>query len=167
MNRHSKFAIVAVLVASAYHPAKAELPFACGLGEICQSPQFTAYTACVDAATIYWDPKGPTLAPKNFPPARSVLAVLMECEYAAKDFGKRFGNHLANILQQTANERVAAAYGTDPIRAPTCDVFLEYGVKLDHPEPGAVAIPKHRTPGFESAGTKQHKTSDYNFRKVP
>ncbi len=122
MNPHIKFVIVAVLAASAYHPTKAEPSSVCGVAEdICQSSQFKAYTACVDAAIIYWDPKGPTLAPKNFPPARSVLAVLMECEYAAKDFGKRFGNHLANILQQTANERVAAArYGPYPCAHVRC-----------------------------------------------
>ena len=85
------------------------------LASICKAPLFKQYTSCIDNAIPQWDPKGPVLSKMNVPPASSVLAVLMQCEPIAKKFGKKYGNDLANALQQVANQRVSEQYGTEPL----------------------------------------------------
>jgi hypothetical protein len=40
----------------------------------------------------------------------------MQCEpIAKKKFGKKYGNDLANVLQEVANQRVSEQFGTDPL----------------------------------------------------
>jgi hypothetical protein len=85
------------------------------LASICKAPLFKQYTSCIDNAIPQWDPKGPVLSKMNVPPASSVLAVLVQCESIAKKFGKKYGNDLANVLQEVANQRVSEQFGTDPL----------------------------------------------------
>jgi hypothetical protein len=85
------------------------------LASICKAPLFKQYTSCIDDAIPQWDPKGPVLSKMNVPPASSVLAVLVQCESIAKKFGKKYGNDLANVLQEVANKRVSEQFGTDPL----------------------------------------------------
>ena len=51
-----------------------------------------------------------------------MLAVLVQCEPIAKKFGKKYGNDLANILQEVANQRVSEQFGTDPLVSNFCTV---------------------------------------------
>jgi hypothetical protein len=115
---------------------------------ICRTPEFKAYANCIERTIPVWDPKGPVLSKRKFPPENSVLAVLMECEPIAKKFGKKYGNDLANVLQSVANQRVSTRYGTAPLREPSGDLstFLEYGERVDPTDakPGDVAVPRKR-----------------------
>lgn len=115
---------------------------------ICKAPLFKKYTTCIEGAIPNWDPKGSVLRQYGFPVANSILAVLVECEPIAKKFGNKYGNDLANALQETANKIVSERYGTSPLPTPTGDMstFLEYGERIDprDAKPGDVAIPLDR-----------------------
>jgi hypothetical protein len=103
-----------VLIAATLTIAASATALACE-GDICKAPLFKQYTSCIDKAIPQWDPKDPVLSKMNVPPANSVLAVLLQCEPIVKKFGKKYGNDLANALQQVANERVSEQYGTEPL----------------------------------------------------
>jgi hypothetical protein len=111
-----------LLIAAALTIAASATALACEgegrLANICKAPLFKQYTSCIDNVIPQWDPNGPVLSKMNVPPANSVLAVLLQCEPIAKKFGKKYGNDLANALQQVANERVSEQYGTEPLAPP-------------------------------------------------
>ena len=50
--------------------------------------------------------------------ANAVLAVLVECESIAKEFGTRYGNEFANTLQSIANKRVSGQSQSASNRTP-------------------------------------------------
>jgi hypothetical protein len=110
----------------------------------CQTPLFKSYVGCIERTIPVWDPNGPKLRnERDLQPQTAVLAVLIECEPIARDFGGRYGNDLANILQSVANRRVSRQYGTPPLTEPTGDssTFLMYGEHVDsaHARRGDVA----------------------------
>ena len=121
---------------------------------ICETKEFKDYNGCVDKNIPEW---APARIQKKFPnmsmsAAAGVLEVLAECEPFARVFGERYSNRLANILQGVANNRIAKAYGTDPLQTPPCEEnFIEYGQKLavTSAKPGDVAVPPrtHTFPG--------------------
>ena len=78
-----------------------------------------------------------------------MLAVLLECEPIAREFGKKYGNDLANSLQSVANHKVSRQYGTAPLKEPegSAFTFLEYGVHVDPADlkPGDMAVPSSRS----------------------
>ena len=80
-----------------------------------------------------WEPKGNVFKKKDFPKASLVFAVLMECEWIAKEFGSQYDNNIANILQGVANQRVSKQFGVAPLPEPSGDrsTFLEYGEHID------------------------------------
>jgi hypothetical protein len=106
------------------------------LAGICQTPLFKAYVSCIKHTIPVWNPKGNVLKKeKDFPKASFVFAVLMECEWTAKEFGSQYGNNLANILQGVANQRVSKQFGAAPLPELSGDrsTFLEYGEHIDDP----------------------------------
>jgi hypothetical protein len=123
--------------------AQADVPHACQndalpnrIVGICQTPLFKAYFSCVEHTMPAWDPKGNVLRKnKDIPKANLAFAVLMECEWVAKQFGEAYGNDLANILQSVANQKVSKQYGTAPLPEPAGDKsqFLEFGEHVDNP----------------------------------
>src|SRR5262249_39240288 len=118
------------------------------LAGICETPLFKHYVACIEEATPRYDPKGNVLSNENFPPESSVLAVITDCESIAEKFGKKYGNDLANVLQEVANQRVSKQYGTAPLKEPEGDrsTFLEYGQSIDPSEirRGDIGVPGKR-----------------------
>ena len=45
------------------------------------------YVSCIEHTIPVWEPKGNVFKKKDFPKASLVFAVLMECEWIAKEFG--------------------------------------------------------------------------------
>lgn len=78
--------------------------------DICNAPQFKAYTGCIDKAIPQWDPNGPVLKKANITPEQAKFAALVQCEPQLAKFAKKFGDKLASILQATADGKISEQF---------------------------------------------------------
>ena len=77
---------------------------------ICNAPQFEAYTACIDKSIPNWDPNGPVLKKTSITPEQAKFAALTQCEPLLVKFAKKFGDKLATILQATADGKISEQF---------------------------------------------------------